>query len=51
MLVEAQGTVSSVRTLGSRDEMVQAIYEYFAIPKEFTIEAIREIGELWDAWN
>jgi N-hydroxyarylamine O-acetyltransferase len=50
-VIESQGTVSNIRTLASQDEMGQAIYEYFAIPKEFTEDAVRGIGQLGDAWT
>ena len=50
-VIESQGTVSNTRTLASQDELGQVVYEYFAIPKEFTEDALREVGQLGDAWT
>jgi hypothetical protein len=50
-VIESQETVSDIRTLASQDELGQVIYEYFGIPKEFTKDALREVGQLGDAWT
>lgn len=50
-VIESQETVSNMRTLPSQDELGQVIYEYFGIPKEFTKDASREVGQLGDAWT
>jgi arylamine N-acetyltransferase len=50
-VIESQGTESSIRTLADRDELAQVIFECFGIPKEFTIDALNELGQLEDAWN
>jgi len=50
-LIESQGTVSRSRNLTSRDEIIQAAFEYFAIPKEFTKEAVNEIEQFSDVWS
>ena len=44
-VIESQGTSSRSRILTSRDELVQAAYEYFAIPKEFTRDVVNDIGQ------
>lgn len=50
-LIESEGTVSNIQYLNSRDEMVKAAHEYFGIPKEFTLDLVREIGQFGDAWH
>jgi len=50
-VIESQGTVSRSQSLASRDELVQAAYEYFTIPKEFTMDVVKDIGQFDDAWN
>jgi N-hydroxyarylamine O-acetyltransferase len=50
-VIESQGTVSRIQILTSRDELVQAAYEYFMIPKEFTMDVVKDIGQFDDAWN
>ena len=50
-VIESHGTVSSIRTLASHDELAQVIFECFGIPREFTIDAMKELGQLEDAWN
>ena len=50
-VIESQGTVSRSQILTSRDELVQAAYEYFTIPKEFTMDVVKDIGQFDDAWN
>jgi len=50
-VIESQGTVSSIRTLANHDEMAQVIVEGFGIPREFTIDAMNELGQLEDAWS
>lgn len=49
-VIESQGAVSNIRTLASQDELAQVVYEYFAIPKEFTEDAVSGLGQLGDAW-
>jgi arylamine N-acetyltransferase len=50
-IIKSQGAVSRSQSLASRDELVQATYEYFGIPKEFTMDVVKDIGQLGDAWN
>jgi hypothetical protein len=50
-VIESHGIVSRSQSLTSRDELVQAAYEYFAIPKEFTMDVVKDIGQFDDAWN
>jgi len=50
-VIESQGTASSIRTLAGHDEMAKVIFECFGIPKEFTIDAMNELGKLEDAWS
>jgi hypothetical protein len=50
-VIESEGTASSIKTLTSLDELVQAIHEYFAIPLEFIKDAVNDLGQLKDAWN
>lgn len=50
-VIESQGTVSSIRTLASHDELGRVIFECFGIPIEFTIDAMNELGQLEDAWS
>jgi len=50
-VIESQGTVSSIRTLANHDELAQVIVEGFGIPREFTIDAMNELGQLEDAWS
>jgi len=49
--IESQGTVSRIRTLANHDELTQFIFERFGIPREFTINALNELGQLEDAWS
>ncbi len=50
-MIESQGTISRSQILTSRAELIQAAYEYFAIPKEFTMDVVKDIGQFDDAWN
>jgi len=50
-VIESQGALSSTRTLTNQDQLGQAVFEHFAIPKEFTEDAVRGFGQLGDAWN
>ncbi len=50
-VIESQGSVSKSQVLTSRDELVQAAYKYFSIPKEFTMDAVRDIELSGDVWN
>jgi len=50
-MIESKGTISRSQNLTSRDELVQAAYEYFSIPKEFTMDVVNDIGQFDDAWN
>jgi arylamine N-acetyltransferase len=49
-VIESQGTVSSTRTLASQDDLSQAVFDYFAIPKAFTEDVVRGFKQLKDAW-
>jgi hypothetical protein len=46
-----QGTISSAHTLASQNEIGQIVYEYFAIPKEFTEDAVNGLEQLEDPWT
>ncbi len=50
VVIESQGTVSSMRTLSNRDQLSQAAFEYFAIPTEVTEDVVSGLGQLADAW-
>jgi len=50
-VIESQGVVSSIRTLASQDELVQAISEGFGIPSKFTIDVVSDLRQLKDAWS
>jgi arylamine N-acetyltransferase len=50
-IIESQGTASSVRTLASRSELIQAIWECFGISARFTTDVLDGLGELCDAWT
>lgn len=50
-MIESQGTVSKSHFLNNRDELVQAAYQYFSIPKELTMDVVKDIGQFKDAWN
>jgi len=50
-VIESQGTLSRSQILTSLDELVQAAYEYFRIPKEFTMEVVKDIGQFDHAWK
>jgi N-hydroxyarylamine O-acetyltransferase len=50
-VIESRGTVSSIQTLSNQDQLGQVVFEYFAIPKEFTEDAVRGFGQLGDAWT
>jgi arylamine N-acetyltransferase len=49
-VLEPHGTEVSVRTLASRAELVQAIWECFGIAPQLTHEVVHELGRLEDAW-
>jgi len=50
-VIESQGSVSKSQVLTSRDELVQTVYNYFMIPKEFTMDVVKDIALSGDAWN
>jgi len=50
-MIESQGTVSKSQTLNNLDELAQAAYQYFSIPKELTMDVVKDIGQFNDAWN
>jgi arylamine N-acetyltransferase len=50
-MIESQGSLSKSQILTSRDELIQAAFEYFAIPKEITRDVVKDIGLIGDAWN
>jgi arylamine N-acetyltransferase len=50
-VIESQGTVSRSQILNSRDELVQAVYKYFTIPKKFTMDVVKDIRQFKDAWH
>ena len=50
-LIESEGTVSKSQFLNNRDEMVQAVHEYFGIPKEFILDVVKDIDQFGDAWD
>lgn len=50
-VIEARGTELETRTLANRDALVQAIYDYFGIPEEITLDAMKGLELSGDAWN
>ena len=50
-VTESQGAESRSQILSSRDELVQAAYEYFRIPREFTMDLVKDIRQFGNAWN
>ena len=50
-LIESQGSVSRSQTLTSREELAQAVYDNFSIPKELMNLLENDIGLTGDAWN
>ena len=50
-LVESQGSAARIHALGSREELVQAAYTYFAIPKKIAREVVTDIRQFGDAWH
>jgi len=50
-VIESRGTVSDIRKLAGRDELVQIVAERFGIPPRFTSDAVSGLGQLGDAWN
>lgn len=50
-VIESRGTESSTHILANQNELIQAVYEHFAISKEFTEGALKKIGLLGDAWT
>jgi hypothetical protein len=50
-LMESQGTVTRIRTLASLEELAQAVYDHFAIPPDFTMDVVNDLGQLGDAWS
>lgn len=51
-LIESHDGSSSIRALGGRDELVQSVYDCFAIPREVTREVLDDLGQLGgDAWS
>jgi arylamine N-acetyltransferase len=50
-VIEPRGTVSSIQTLSNQDQLGQVVFEYFAIPKEFTEDVVRGFGQLGDVWT
>lgn len=50
-MIESQGTISRNKILTSRDELVQAAYENFEIPKKFTMDVVKDIEHFEDVWN
>jgi hypothetical protein len=50
-VIESQGTVSKSQVLTGLDDLVQAAYEYFRIPEEFTMDVVKNIRQFDHAWN
>ncbi len=50
-LIESQGTESSTRSLASQNELGQVVSEYFGIPEVVTLEVVKGLGQLKDAWS
>ena len=50
-VIESQGTMSNIRTLASQDDLGQAVYEYFGIPREFTEDVVSGLEQLKDVWS
>ena len=50
-VIESQGTVTKSHTLSSRDELVQAINDYFSISGELSEPIVREMPLSGSAWN
>ena len=50
-LIESQGTVSRSQILSSREELVQAAFDYFEIPEEYTMDIVNDIEHFGDAWS
>lgn len=50
-LIESQGNQSTIRTLGSRDELIARIEEQFGMPRSIVADAVNELGDLQDPWT
>lgn len=50
-VIESEDTASRVQTLTSVEALARIVYEHFAIPIEFTTDAMDDLGQLGDAWN
>ena len=50
-LVESQAGNSTVDTLANRDELIAAIEQRFAMPRDIVSEALAQLGDMQDAWT
>lgn len=48
-VIESQGSESKNRKLNNLDELVQTAYDFFKIPKEVTMDVVKDIGHFNDA--
>lgn len=46
-----EDSTSKSQFLNSRDKIVQAVHEYFGIPKEFILDVVKDIDHFGDAWD
>jgi N-hydroxyarylamine O-acetyltransferase len=49
-VIESRGAEATVRSLGSREELVAEVERQFGIPRAVVGEAVSELHELVDAW-
>jgi len=50
-LIESEGSQSTIRTLGNRDELVAKIEDEFGMPRSIVAEAVSELRALQDPWT
>jgi len=50
-MIESQGTVSTIRQLQSKDELISAIVERFEMPRPIVTEALSGLEQFRDAWD
>jgi arylamine N-acetyltransferase len=50
-LVESEGNKSTIHALANRDQLIDAIERRFEMPRKIVSEAVRQLGNLQDAWS
>jgi len=50
-LVESEADKSTMHALANREQLTDAIEQYFGMPRDLVSEAVGQLGNLQDAWS